>query len=445
MKFLRGLFVAILVVALGLAAYVGFTWDENDYASVSTPTPTGCVGSSPTNHPTPTSVPTEIPTAAPTETPTPTPTPAPITVNLAVLGDLVMHMELYDQGYDKASDTYDFSYILKDVKNILSDADYAMACIETTFNGTKDYQGYPYFISPERLAYNLKDAGIDFLNTANNHSLDSGYAGLVNTLKVLDQAGIEHNGTFDSQEDYDDPVVVVDIDGISIAVVAMTYNTNWHRVDQTYAVNYFTVDWKREGVTPNYERIDYCLARAKEKNADLIAFYMHWGTEYDIKGNSMQKAVADYLFDHGVTLVLGGHAHVPQPLEYRTVTYEDGSTGTGVLSYCLGNFLSTMNYEYAYSTAALNITLTKPYGGKAVVENVNYVPLYMYDAYDNSDWSGKYPRYQLVDIHRALDAYESGDIADYPYMSDVVVKSLNKSLSELHKILGEEFDYRYTE
>lgn len=440
MKVVKVLFIIVIILSLGISAYIGFGLNDHEFSFAPTATPTMFVDATPTF--VATTTPTAVPTEKPTEVPTPTPTPAPVTINLAVLGDLVMHMGMYDQGYDKAADTYDFSYILRDVKNILSDADYAMACIETTFNGTKDYQGYPYFISPERLAYNLKDAGISFLNTANNHSLDSGYAGIANTIKVLDQVGIEHTGTFDNQQDYEDPVVVVNINGISIAVVAMTYNTNWHKVQEAYAVNYFTLDWNREGLKPDYDRIDYCIAKAKEKKADLIAFYMHWGTEYDIKGNSMQKAVADYLFDHGVTLVLGGHAHVPQPLEYRTVTYGDGTTGTGVLSYCLGNFLSTMDYQYAYTTAALNITITKSYGGKATVQDVSYVPLYMYDAYDNKNWDGKYPRYQLVDAYRALDAYEAGDVSEYPYMNVTVVNNLHRTISELHKIMGEEFDYR---
>ncbi len=64
----------------------------------------------------------------------------------------------------------------------------------------KGYSNYPRFNTPETLASNLKDLGIDVLSTANNHSMDTNYTGLVSTLKYLDQAGISHMGTYDSAE-----------------------------------------------------------------------------------------------------------------------------------------------------------------------------------------------------------------------------------------------------
>lgn len=440
MKALRRLFILAIIVCLGISAYMGYYWEpQNREDGDQTPTPTLLIqNGTPSPEPTPTTTPALTPEPTPTVTPVPV-----ITADLVVAGDIVMHMGLYNQSYNSTTSKYDFSYILEDVAPLLSDADYAMACLETTFDGTGNYSGYPDFISPDELAYNLRDAGIDFLSTASNHAVDSGYNGLARTIEVLDRVGISHSGTFTSQAYYDDPVTVVDVGGISVAVVAMTYNTNWGKVSESYAVNYFTVDWAREGMIPDYSRIDYCIAKAQEKNADLIAFYMHWGDEYDIAGNNRQKQVADYLFDHGVTLVLGGHAHVPQPMEYRQVTYPDGTTGTGFLCYCLGNFLSTMDYEYTYDTVLLNIKMSKEAGSRAVIEEVSYTPLYMYDAYDNGNWSDKYPRYQLIDTYKLLDAYESGDLTDYPYANQTLRTKLDKSLGEIRMIMGPELDIRY--
>ncbi len=432
MKALRGLLVFVIVICLGLALYVSFIWDPQGGEDVAmSPSPTFMIQ-------------TCTPAPQPTPTVTPVPTPAPVyTGELVVAGDIVMHMGLNEQSYNSAASRYDYSYLLEDVAPLLSQADYAMACLETTFDGTGVYTGYPAFVSPDELAFDLRDAGIDFLSTASNHAVDSKYKGLVRTTEVLDRAGISHSGTFTSQADYDDPVTVVNVGGISMAVVAMTYNTNWGKVPEGYAVNYFTLDWAREGKVPDYSRIDYCIAKARDKNTDLIAFYMHWGDEYDIAGNDVQRQVADYLFDHGVTLVLGGHVHVPQPMEYRQVTYPDGSTGTGFICYCLGNFLSTMNQQYTYDTVLLNIKMSKQGDAPVVIEDVSYTPLFMYDAHDNGDWSEQYPRFKLLDTYKVLDAYKSGNLADYPFANQTLKTNLEKGLGEIRSIMGTELDIRH--
>ena len=43
--------------------------------------------------------------------------------------------------------------------------------------------------------------GVDVLTTSNNHSMDTGYNGLIATIEKLDELGFAHTGTFKSQED----------------------------------------------------------------------------------------------------------------------------------------------------------------------------------------------------------------------------------------------------
>ena len=71
----------------------------------------------------------------------------------------------------------------------------------------------------------LKDLGIDVLSTANNHSLDTKYDGLVSTLNYLDKEGISHTGTYSSEEAQNE-ILIKDINGIKIAFLAFTYGTN---------------------------------------------------------------------------------------------------------------------------------------------------------------------------------------------------------------------------
>ena len=98
-------------------------------------------------------------------------------ISMSVIGDIMCHNSQYTDAYVASSDTYDFSYVFEDIKQYIEPADIAIGNIETTFAGKeRGYSNYPTFNSPEQLATNLKDLGIDVLCTANNHSLDKVYS-----------------------------------------------------------------------------------------------------------------------------------------------------------------------------------------------------------------------------------------------------------------------------
>ena len=120
-------------------------------------------------------------------------------MKMTVIGDIMCHNTQYNDAYQANSGTYDFSYVFEDIKEYISTADLAIGNLETTFAGKeRGYSSYPTFSTPEELAENLKDLGIDVVSTANNHCMDKGYKGIVSTLDYLDQAGILHTGTRNS-------------------------------------------------------------------------------------------------------------------------------------------------------------------------------------------------------------------------------------------------------
>ena len=101
-------------------------------------------------------------------------------------------------------------------------ADYAVANLETRLAGPEfGYSGYPLFNSPGELAYALKYAGFDLVGTANNHSFDMGWEGIVNTLDQLDAARLSHVGTYRSMKEKATPFIV-DISGIKVAFLNYT-------------------------------------------------------------------------------------------------------------------------------------------------------------------------------------------------------------------------------
>lgn len=371
-----------------------------------------------------------------------TPTfPDPITATLAVCGDVMSHSPQTNDAYDAATDTYSYLNCFQFVKPWIENADYAVANFETTLNGPP-YSGYPQFSAPDALAQDMKAIGFDLVSTANNHSMDKGYNGLVRTLDALDTAGLEHVGTYRTQQEFDQNmgVVMVDINGINVAFLSYTYGTNGIPVSEenNYCINRFNTDYMTTCSTLDQAKVSAELAHAKTLGADLIAVMIHWGIEYQTTQNDYQNQVADFLLQNGADLILGSHSHVPQPMMERTVTLADGTQKTGFVSYSLGNFVSnqspaTVNVNYTDTTAVLNLELTKDYeAGTTTVTDVDYVPLLVLNR-----GSGVADQYYIMDVHAGMDQYEAGDKS---IVTDNVYNKLQYALEGCHSILGTEFD-----
>lgn len=135
--------------------------------------------------------------------------PNDVTINLSVIGDIMCHNTQYQDAYDASVNNYDFSYVFEDIKKYIEPSDLAIGNLETTLAGKEiGYSSYPTFNTPEHLATDLKELGIDVLSTANNHSLDKGFSGIENTINELDKVEILHTGTFKSEEDSLKPLIV---------------------------------------------------------------------------------------------------------------------------------------------------------------------------------------------------------------------------------------------
>ena len=316
-----------------------------------------------------------------------------VNIKMTVIGDIMCHNSQYKDAYDGS--TYDFSYVFDDIKDYISSADIAVGNLETTFAGKeRGYSNYPRFNSPEQLAYNLKYMGIDVLCTANNHSMDTNYSGVVSTLDFLDDAGISHMGTSRTAKEQNQ-ILVKDVNGIKIAFLAFTYGTNGIPVPSanSYCVNLIDKDL-----------ILKQLELAKAQEPDLICVNMHWGLEYQNVQNSDQEDWADFLFENGVDVILGSHPHVLQPMEKRTVTLEDGTTKDCFVIYSLGNFISGQTKKNTRTSIILNINFTKDgETGKTTIGDVSYVPIYMYKSS-----SGSTKRYKLLDMTSSIAEYENG-------------------------------------
>ena len=345
-----------------------------------------------------------------------------ITITMAFTGDIMCHNTMFKDAYNADTKEYDFSYFFDDVKYHLQTPDITVGNLETTFAGSKvGYSGYPTFNTPETLAKALKNVGFDVVSTANNHCMDKGYSGIESTIDYLDEADIAHTGTYKSKE-AQDTILVKNVKGINIAFLSFTYGTNGIKIPagKEYCVN-----------LNDKETILSQLALAKQTNADLICVCMHWGIEYQTKPNAEQTELAEFLIKNGTDLIIGNHPHVPQSMELKKVTLDDGSEKEAFVIYSLGNFMADQNKAYTRDSLILNLKYTKSgETGEISFNSATYTPTYVYK---NTAVSNK--KFKIFNIAESIEKYKSGYDKS---IGEKMYNTLNTELENVKKIVGNE-------
>ena len=153
---------------------------------------------------------------------------------LTFTGDLMVHSYQYEEAYDRQTGEYDFEHNFSAVKKYFDKSDYTIGNLETVFAGGAP-SDYPLFNTPDSFAEALKNAGFDFLTTANNHCCDMRQAGLLRTIDILDGLSIDHAGTYKTEKDRD-KIFIKDINGITFAFLSYTYGTNGMPYENDYNV-----------------------------------------------------------------------------------------------------------------------------------------------------------------------------------------------------------------
>ncbi|MDH5657564.1 MAG: CapA family protein, partial [Spirochaetia bacterium] len=250
-------------------------------------------------------------------------------VSFSVVGDIMQHDLQIETAYNPSCKCYEYKPVFEPVKEYLEKADITIGNLETTLPGDpKKYSGYPEFGAPDSLVTALDYVGFDILTTANNHSLDKGKSGLKRTIKVLDQKGIVHLGTYSSHTEHKkNRVLFVHKNGIKFALLNYTYGTNGIAVPKDVVVN--LIDDKK---------IMEDMALAREAKPDVIVVLYHFGGEYLRQPDEYQKKYVNLAFNEGADIVLGGHPHVLQPFEVKNVKDKFGKQKNRLVIYSLGNF-----------------------------------------------------------------------------------------------------------
>ncbi|WP_199553029.1 CapA family protein [Streptomyces sp. N35] len=283
------------------------------------------------------------------------PAPAPARgFTLAASGDVLPHASIIRQANaDAGGDGYDFRPMLLGVKPVISKADLAICHMETVYGADGDYTGYPAFKSPPQVAAALGATGYDSCSTASNHTLDAGAAGIRRTLDALDKAGVRHAGSARSAAEAKRPTILR-AGGAKVAHLAYSYGTNGYPLPkgQPWALN--LIDEKKMIAD---------VRAARRAGADVVVVSPHWGTEWQDEPDGRQLRLAKRLTASktggrpDIDLIIGTHAHVPQP--YEKVN------GTWVI-YGMGDQIAGDMINYSGSS--------DPRGNQGTIGRFTFVP-----------------------------------------------------------------------
>lgn len=272
-------------------------------------------------------------------------------ISINLVGDLMCHLPQTNNA--KLSDgKFDFNPSSEYIKPYLADADLTIGNLETTFAGTSQpYAGYPAFNSPDEYCTAVKNAGFDFLVTANNHSMDTREAGLLRTIEVIKKHNLGYAGTYLNQRDHDS-IRILTIKGIKLGILNYTYGTNgsYPISDHKYMLN--VID--SAGIVT-------AVKQAKTLGAEIVLVFYHMGLENITEPTQAQKDVVRFALDAGATLVIGAHPHVVGPTKQM---YSQAINDTVFVAYSLGNFLSNQYWRYTDAGVILKIVIQKNYTKK---------------------------------------------------------------------------------
>jgi poly-gamma-glutamate capsule biosynthesis protein CapA/YwtB (metallophosphatase superfamily) len=349
---------------------------------------------------------------------------------MVFVGDVMGHDSQIASAKLVKDSLYDYSPCFEYISPILKQADLAIANLEVTLPGKPPYKGYPQFRSPNDLALALRYAGFNLLVTANNHSNDSGKAGVVNTINTLYDYGFYQTGTFQSQEERDAfyPLIVYR-NQFKLAFLNYTYGTNGLPTRPPTIVNLI-----------DEEQIRKDIIEAKALRPDFITVLIHWGLEYQLNENSQQRQLADSIFHWGADLVVGAHPHVVQPIKEVNIQQKDGRQKKGLIAYSLGNFISGQRRQYTDGGIMFEVEIEKKeVGSKAQIVRNNYIPVWRY-----IKKTGKTSTYQVVPIAPFEDGQEgllgmsNSDKSKMKFYGQATRKQLDRFDSSERKITLQE-------
>lgn len=222
--------------------------------------------------------------------------------DLAITLHVAHYLEQLSQGR-RVPRAVDAEYPFSHVGARLREADVLLGnleCVVSTMR--KPATEHTPFLAPLFTPRMLKDAGVDLVSIANNHTPDFGRDAFEDMRRRLDASGLPYLGARSYTHGPED-VFIAKVGGLRIGYLGFYLRSI-------------------EGMTSDVRR-----ARPQ---VDVLVVFNHWGADNQAEVLLLQRRAGHALIDAGADVVTGTHTHVMQPEEWYRGK---------LIHYGLGNFV----------------------------------------------------------------------------------------------------------
>ncbi|MEI8408713.1 MULTISPECIES: CapA family protein [unclassified Kribbella] len=289
------------------------------------------------------------PARYPLRAPGPQPT-APV-IDLTTGGDVMLGRRVATA----AARTGDVSRPLRAIGPRLASADLTVLNLESTLSraGTPQ-QGSDSFAAPPGVLAGLRDAGVDVLSLANNHTGDFQQRALLDTVRLVRAGGIQPVGAGGNVAEAARPAIV-ERDGVRFGFLAFNAIGETPRATATSPGAFSLRMPPRTGPLNAADLAAVTRAiQALRPVVDVVVVLPHWGQQYTHNPVPAQHTVAAALTKAGADLVIGGHPHWVQSVEFPAGK---------VIAHSLGNLVFDMDFSQQTQEGVL---LELTYWGKTL-------------------------------------------------------------------------------
>ena len=233
-------------------------------------------------------------------------------ISLVAVGDVMLAKRakrpIATQGRD---------YPFRSVSPLLKDSPIVLANHEGPIakKARLEQRHYSYRVDPG-VASVLVDGGINVVTLANNHLMDCGLGGVLETVEAADRAGLRRIGIGRDLSEARSPLIL-QAGEWRVGLLGYYWNKRCAATSQRPGAATGTETELQEDVAGLRGLVDW------------VVVTFHWGIPYEGHPLDEDRAKAHHAIECGADLVIGHHPHVVQPYEVY---------GNRLIFYSLGNF-----------------------------------------------------------------------------------------------------------
>lgn len=257
-------------------------------------------------------------------------------IRMAFVGDVSLGEHYFSFGHGPRSLVEKNRDVFADVKAQLASNHLNVANLEgpiSDINLDRSCPNRRVFRGHPASAKQLREAGFNVINVANNHFVQHGLNAAQESVALLNEEDITVIGLAA------EPIKYKQIKGVRVALIGCSLIPDNTDPGQSY---YFAPSTD--------ELLSVCSQAASQ--SDVAVLYIHWGKEGDLVYSPNQQLLAQAIHDCGVKILIGHHTHSLQPIQRTSHT---------LTAYSLGNFVFDLPWSKSNKESTiLSLTYAHP-------------------------------------------------------------------------------------